>query len=288
MEMKLNSFLGNFINMTEYNSKYKADEKLLASVVHFTEDSIIITTKELDPPGPEIVYVNPGFTRMTGYSPEEVLGKTPRILQGSNTNPEVLKRLRSTLDAGEVFYGQAINYKKDGSEFWNEWHIEPIKDDSGNLTHYIAIQHDISARKKSEQAIEQKNSALKEVLEQIEIEKSKIKEGVSLNVEEVLIPALKKMKRKGTRLDKKYIDILENNLKDLTSTFGLQVSDKHLKLSPREVEVANLIKNGISSKEIVEMLSISFKTVETHRNRIRNKLGITNKDINLTTYLQAL
>lgn len=109
-----------------------------------------------------------------------------------------------------------------------------------------------------------------------------------MNVEEVLIPALKKIKRKGTRLDKKYIDILEKNLKDLTSTFGIKVSEQQLKLSPREVEIANLIKNGVSSKEIVDMLNISSKTVETHRNRIRNKLGITNKDVNLTTYLQSL
>ncbi|MBZ0304826.1 MAG: PAS domain S-box protein [Anaerolineae bacterium] len=274
--------------MNEYNSKYQANEKLLASVVHFTQDSIIVTTKELDPPGPEIVYVNPGFTRMTGYTPEEVLGKTPRILQGPNTDRAVTARLRAKLERGEVFYGQAINYRKDGSEFWNEWHIEPILDESGHLTHYIAIQHDISERKKAEQDIAQKNAALKEILTQIEMEKSSIKEGVTLNVEEVIMPALKKMRRKGTRLDKQYIDIIEKNLADLTSTFGIKVSEKQLKLSPREVEIANLIKNGVSSKEIVGLLNISFKTVETHRNKIRKKLGIINKEINLTTYLQSL
>jgi len=274
--------------MKKYNQKFAVDDKLLASVVHFSEDSIIITDTELDSPGPHILYVNPGFTKMTGYLPEEVLGKSPRILQGPNTNRVVLERLRSTLEAGDVFFGQAINYRKDGSEFWNEWHIEPIRKDDGKITHYIAIQHDITQRKLSEAAIEQKNFALKEILEQIEIEKARIKEGVTLNVEEVLIPALKKMRRKGTKLDKQYIDILENNLRDLTSTFGIQVSEKHLKLSPREVEIANLIKNGVSSKEIVNMLNISFKTVETHRNRIRKKLGIIRKDINLTTYLQSL
>lgn len=274
--------------MNEYNSLYHADEKLLASVVHFTQDSIIVTTKELDPPGPRIVYVNPGFTRMTGYTPEEVLGKTPRILQGRNTDRAVTARLRATLERGEVFYGQAINYRKDGTEFWNEWHIEPILDEAGNLTHYIAIQHDISERKKAEQDIAQKNAALKEILAQIEMEKSSIKEGVAMNVEEVIMPALKKMRRKGTRLDKQYIDIIEKNLADLTSTFGIKVSEKQLKLSPREVEIANLIKNGVSSKEIVGLLNISFKTVETHRNKIRKKLGIINKEINLTTYLQSL
>ncbi len=277
-----------FYNMEKYNKKFAVDESLLASVVHFSQDSILVTDNQLDAPGPYIVYVNPGFTQMTGYAPEEVLGKSPRLLQGSKTDQAVLQRLRGCLDNGEIFFGQAINYRKDGTEFWNEWHIEPIRDDQGQITHYVAIQHDVTARKLSEQAIEQKNAALREILEQIEIEKKKIKEDVQLNVEEVLLPALKRLRRKGTRLDKKYLDTLEQNLKDLTSSFGTSVSEKQLKLSPREVEIANLIKNGLSSKEICQMLNISFKTIETHRNKIRRKLGIVNKEVNLTTYLQSL
>ncbi len=288
MTSKLNDLQVISLSMTQYNQNLKVEDKLLAAVVHFSEDSIIITDTQLDLSGPHIVYVNPGFTKMTGYSPEEVLGKTPRILHGPKTDRTVLERLKATIKSGKVFYGQAINYRKDGTEFWNEWHIEPIKDEQGNITHYIAIQHDISERKRSEQAIEQKNAALAEILMQIEFEKSKIKEGVAMNVEQVLLPALKKIRRKGTALDKKYIDVLEKNLKDMTSSFGIKVSDKQIKLSPREVEIANLIKSGITSKEIVDMLSISFKTVETHRNRIRKKLGITRKDVNLTTYLKTL
>lgn len=273
--------------MSDYNQKYQVDERLLAGVVHFSEDSIIVTDTQLDLPGPHIVYVNPGFTRMTGYLPEEVIGKTPRILQGPNTDPGVLKQLRRTLDAGKVFFGQAINYRKDGSEFWNEWHIEPIRDDDGKITHFIAIQHDITERKKTELAIQQKNLALQEILAQIEIEKKRIKEDVLINVDKVLLPVLKKMRRRGTQLDKKYIDILERNLQDLTASFGRSVSQERLRLSPREVEIANLIKSGVASKEISQMLNISFKTVETHRNKIRKKFGIRNKDINLTTYLQT-
>ena len=274
--------------MSVYKETYKVSEKLLASVVHFSEDSIIITTKDLDLPGPKIIYVNPGFTKMFGYTPQEVIGKTPRIFQGPKTDRSVLKRLKTTLLEGNVFFGQAVNYRRDGSEFWNEWHIEPIRDDSGAVECYVAIQHDITKRKEAEQAIEQKNSALKEILQQIEIEKKQIKEDVFLNVEEVLLPALKKLRRKGTPIDKKHVDILEQNLKNLTSSFGRNVSEKKFKLSPREVEIANLIKSGVSSKEICNMLNISFKTVETHRNKIRSKLDILNKDINLTTYLQTL
>lgn len=283
----MNRSYQSFTRMSDYNQKYQVSEKLLASVVHFSEDSIIVTDKDLDSPGPHIVYVNPGFTRMTGYLPEEVIGKTPRILQGPKTDPAVLKHLRRTLEEGKVFFGQAVNYRKDGSEFWNEWHIEPIRDDDGQVTHFIAIQHDITERKNNEFAIQQKNLALQEILAQIEIEKKRIKEDVLINVDKVLLPVLKKMRRRGTQLDKKYIDILENNLQDLTASFGRSVSQEKLRLSPREVEIANLIKSGVSSKEISQMLNISFKTVETHRNKIRKKFGIRNKDINLTTYLQT-
>jgi len=274
--------------MSKTSEEYKVTDKLLSSVVHFSEDSIVITSNQIKPPGPQIVYVNPGFTKMTGYSSQEVLGLTPRILQGPKTDRSVLQRLQLTLEQGKVFFGQAINYRKDRSEFWNEWHIEPIRDSEGKITHYVAIQRDITKRKEAEQSIEQKNSALKEILEQIEIEKKNIKEDVVLNVEEVLLPALKKLRRKGSALDRKYLEILEQTLKNLTSSFGRNVSEKKFKLSPREVEIANLIKSGVSSKEICGMLNISFKTVETHRNKIRKKLDILNKDINLTTYLKSL
>jgi len=274
--------------MEEYNKKFNIDEHLLAAVVYFTQDSIVITTNELDEPGPRIIYVNPGFTKMTGYNPEDVVGKTPRILQGPKTDKDVIRRLRDTLARGEIFFGQAINYRKDGTEFWNEWHIEPIRNNKGQIHHYVAIQRDVTQRKLIEQAIEQKNAALREILEQIEIEKKKIKDNVRFNVDEVLLPAFKKIKRKGTKLDKKYMDVLENNLNELISSFGSSVSEKKLKLSPREVEIANLIKSGMGSKEICQLLNLSFKTVETHRNKIRKKLGIINQEINLTTYLKTV
>ena len=268
--------------------KYKVDEKLLAAAVLFSEDAIMITDAQLDLPGPFIIYVNPAFTRLTGYKPEEVLGRNPRFLQGANTDLRVLKRLRVNLHQGGVFYGLAINYRKDGSEFWMEWHIEPIRNDKGEITHYLAIQRDATARIEAQQTIEQKNSALKEILSQIEMEKIKFKESVVSNVEEVLLPALKKLRRKGTPLDKKYLDVLEKNLKDLTSSFGINVTGKKIQLSPREIEIANLIKNGLSSKDICEMLHLSFKTIETHRNKIRKKFQIVNKQVNLVSYLQSL
>ena len=268
--------------------RFNIESKLAQLAVYFSEDSIIITDTEINEPGPSIVYVNPAFEKMTGYQADEVMGRNPRFLQGPNTPRSVLDHIRLKLSKGEVFRGQAINYRKDGTEFWNEWHIEPIRDKEGEITHFLAIQRDITERKKAEQELEQKNMALKEILEQIELEKKKIKDDIMMNVEEVMIPTLKKLHRKGGRIDKKYIEVMEANLNDMTSSFGMEVSERKYKLSPREIEISTMIKNGLSNKEMADLLNVSVKTIETHRNKIRKKLGIINKDINLTSYLQSI
>lgn len=115
-----------------------------------TNVSILITNAELDAPGPEIVFVNQAFTRMTGYVSSEIAGKTPRILQGAETDFAVLKRLRRALQNGEKFFGETVNYRKDRTPYNLEWHISPLKTPAGKVTHFVAVQHDITARKQVE------------------------------------------------------------------------------------------------------------------------------------------
>jgi two-component system cell cycle sensor histidine kinase/response regulator CckA len=124
--------------------------RLLSSAVEQSRESILITDAELDLPGPRIVFVNPAYTKMTGYTAEEIIGETPRILQGPRTDKAVMKRLRQNLERGESFAGETINYRKDGKEFNLEWQIAPIRDSSGKTTHFVAIQRDITERKRLE------------------------------------------------------------------------------------------------------------------------------------------
>jgi two-component system cell cycle sensor histidine kinase/response regulator CckA len=124
--------------------------RLLGSAVDQSKESIMITNAELDLPGPRIIFVNPAFTQMTGYNEEDAIGKTPRILQGPRTDRTVLSRLRQNLEHGQVFAGEAINYRKDGKEFNLEWQIAPIRNVGGKITHFVAIQHDITGRKQLE------------------------------------------------------------------------------------------------------------------------------------------
>lgn len=127
--------------------------EVIAAAVNQSNVSIILTTAQIDLPGPEIVFVNAGFSRMTGYTPAEVLGETPRILQGAQTNREVLGYLRETLKNGEAFSGATVNYRKDGTVYDLEWQISPVRNDAGEVTHFFSIQHDVTRVKKNERLL---------------------------------------------------------------------------------------------------------------------------------------
>ncbi|MDD4869319.1 MAG: PAS domain S-box protein [Kiritimatiellae bacterium] len=142
--------------------------------------------------------------------------------------------------------------------------------------------------REQKKALQQKNTALKEILAQIEIEKIQIKKQVSINAEKLLLPTLRNLRTRSNSVDRKYIDLLETNIKQLVSKFGIELTNKSTSLSPKETEVCNMIKNGLSSKEIADMLHISLRTVDTHRNRIRKKFHLTTRNVNLSSHLQNL
>ena len=119
----------------------------------------------LEQPGPKIVYVNDGFTKMSGYTREEAVGQTPRILQGPKTDRTVLDKLKYSLLNGRAFFGQTINYRKDGSEFVNQWDIHPLLDEHGNITHWVSYQHDITERKRAELSVLNTNADTEELYE---------------------------------------------------------------------------------------------------------------------------
>jgi PAS domain S-box-containing protein len=142
--------------------------KLLESVITNTNDSIVITEAEpLDEPGPKILYVNAAFTRMTGYTAEDVIGKTPRILQGPKTDKKELKKLSKALKNREECEITVINYKKNGEEFYINLCVTPVANDKGWLTHWIAIEKDVTesvlAKQKLESSLEERNTILESI-----------------------------------------------------------------------------------------------------------------------------
>lgn len=121
------------------------------SVMNEVVNAVIITDARLEKPGPCILYVNPQFTRMTGYKPSEIIGKTPRILQGIKTDRHVLKDIKQKLNQGLPYAGKIINYHKDGSEFYLHLNISPVRDGNSNITHFLSIQRNLTEEIQKEQ-----------------------------------------------------------------------------------------------------------------------------------------
>ena len=118
----------------------------IEAAIEHVHDGVVITDAQLERPGPRIVYANPATCAITGYTLEELLGQTPRILQGPKTDRATLDRLKRQLAAGEVFSGQTVNYRKDGSEFLVEWQAAPVRDEQGRIINFVSIQRDITEK----------------------------------------------------------------------------------------------------------------------------------------------
>jgi len=124
--------------------------RLLATAVEQSAESVLIT----DPEG-RIEYVNPAYERITGYSREEVLGKSPGILKSGQTEPYQYKLLWETITSGKVWRGKIVNKKKDGSLFTEEMTIAPVKDGQGRITHFVAVKRDITRQNQLKKIVRQ-------------------------------------------------------------------------------------------------------------------------------------
>ncbi|MFC1462059.1 PAS domain S-box protein [Verrucomicrobiota bacterium] len=151
-------------------------------------------------------------------------------------------------------------------------------------------QLEAAAGELSEQkeALEQKNVALKEILAQIEAEKLLMRRQIATGFDKTVMPILRGLKRGAVAADRKRLEVLEKSLRDMTDDIGPQAIHGVSSLTPKETEISNLVRGGMSTKEVADFLHISLRTVETHRNNIRRKLGLAKKRTNLTTYLRSL
>lgn len=154
----------------DITTRMQAEERmrLLESAVENTQDGILITeAKHVDAPGPELLYVNQAFTRITGYDLDEVIGRTPRLLQGPKTDRSQLDKIKTAIQEQKPVQVELLNYRKNGSEFWVELNIVPIANKSGQVTHWVALQREITERKQAETALIESKQQVSKILESI-------------------------------------------------------------------------------------------------------------------------
>jgi PAS domain S-box-containing protein len=146
----------NFIDISEQKEAIPFKE-----VVSLCHDAILVTEANTTaPPGPKILYANEAFYQLTGYSEEEVLGNTPRMLQGERTCRETRRRIRQALKDKVPIRETLLNYRKDGTTYWNELSLFPLKNKYGEVVHFVGVQRDASVRKEREEEVNKTNQKL--------------------------------------------------------------------------------------------------------------------------------
>ncbi len=151
--------LGTFIIVSrDVTETRQLQEKvqLLATAIEEVEMAVLITGSNLERPGPTICYVNEAMVDMTGYAEDELLGQTPRLLQGPRTDRDMLSRLKEALSSGDAFVGETVNYRKDDRPYHVRWRITPISNEKGEITHFVSVQQDITAQKERQDTLEQR------------------------------------------------------------------------------------------------------------------------------------
>ncbi|QLC32809.1 PAS domain S-box protein [Halarchaeum sp. CBA1220] len=125
------------------------------------EADVGISIADPDEPDTPLVYVNDGFERITGYDAEEVIGRNCRFLQGERTDDASVERIGDAIDAEESAVVELVNYRRDGTPFWNRLRVNPVYDERGDLSHYLGFQDDVTERKRTERLIALLNRVLR-------------------------------------------------------------------------------------------------------------------------------
>lgn len=257
-----------------------------------------------------VIDVNHKFEDVFGHTREEVIGK--KYYEFTVLTKE---DWRKTIDhawrllAGQTAPNEVLEFEaraRDGRKLYIEVNPVAVTKD-GETKGILAITRDVTARKREEELLrrnrdelerlvqertsnlEEANAALRLMLQKAEEVKTELEDTIRSNVRQFVFPYLERLKK--TELDEiqnTYLSSLEQSLNDITSPLLPGASTQYLKLTPTEIQVANLVKQGRTTKDIAEILNMSLRTIDTHRYNIRTKLGLRNKKANLRTFLLSM
>ncbi len=313
---KTPAVLGVAIDITERKRSeeaLQAAQEQLKGIIEFLPDATFVIDS-----GGKVIAWNRAIEEMTGVPKEKMIGtgdyayavpfygeRRPILID------LVMKSIKGHIDLcalieqndkllnGEVFVPKIYGGK--GAYLWGT--ASPLFDMNDELIGAVQAIRDVTERKRIESSLlkreadleekahqlEEINTALKVLLRRREEDKKDLEESLLTNVKKSILPFLEKLKK--TRLDQNqetYLRIVESQLVEIISPFLKILSSRFTNLTPMEVRVAKLIKEGRASKEIAEILGVAEKTILTHRNNLRAKLGLRNERVNLRSYLMSL
>ena len=244
--------------------------------------------------------VNYRFMRVTGYSREEIIGNSIpelKILTQEDTD-----RFYRSLKEKNAIYDEEIEYRTKAGKIQRAIYSAELFEIQGKKF-VLSVSNDITESRHVHNILKQKDEELTRRLKELEearialrvISEHRSEDRKNLetvfqqNINELIIPYIRELRKfNPDKRSIQYLNILESNLKDIASPFLDKLSSHYSKLTPTEIQIASMIKEGMTSKNIAELLSITVGTVDTHRNNIRKKLGLKKEKINLRSYLLSI
>ncbi len=253
-----------------------------------------------------ITYVNAAFCRISQYSRDELIGNDHRIINSRFHEQDFFAHLWKTITSGQQWRGDIRNRAKDGSYYWVQTTIIPFIDQKEKIFQFVAVRTDISdkvlaakklrrgnqrlrtlseALRSEKKNLHAKNLALNELISHIENDKELVKATIARNVETIIMPLLATLKASSRGQDAKLIEVISKSLREMGEVFFPANQVVSARLTPRELMICSMVKNGLSVKEMADQLHVSPRTGEKHRENIREKLGLRAQKLNLASYL---
>lgn len=300
------NLLGAIETIQDVTARRMAEQKLRTSEDRYrhlfesANDAILIIKNGI------IVDSNQEALNLIGYSRQELIGNSPLEFSpqtqadGSLSQDVLLEKTAIAFqDLPQLFEWRLT--QKNGASRDVEVSLNRFK--IAGDPHGLAIIRDITERKKMVRVLETReqelndktrylekvNLALKASLDHREIEKRSVEESMLMNLKRFIYPYLEELDKCHLGADAKaYVNIINTHLKDLTAQASKTVAAKYLDFTPTEIRVADFIRDGRNSKEIARLLGLSPSSIQWHRKNIREKLGLTHKKVNLSTFLSSL
>lgn len=283
--------------------KVRESEEWLSTILRSIGDGVIASGQDGC-----VTFMNTVAERLTGWTLAEAKGKQMSDIFHviDEQNPGLSGNPVERIMQGRFAHGSAEEttlMDRDGTSRTISECGAPICGRNESIVGVVLVFRDVTEQKRMDLALreseqklrmhakelEESNTALKVLLKQRENDKRELEENILTNVKQLILPNIEKLKKSRAMAEgSAYLNILETNLKQVISPFSSRLSSKYIGFTPREIAIADLIREGKQDKDIMEILNISYETVKSHRQNIRKKLGIYSKRTNLRTHLLLL
>ncbi len=256
--------IGSMMDITR-RKKEEQHLKLLESVIINANDSVIITEVVMngDRNSSKIIYVNEAFTKMTGYEVDEIMEKSPGMLQGEGSDFEEIRRLNNALANFKHCETTLVNYKKNGQAFWINFSVSPVADEKGRYTHWIAVQRDVTAQKLAEIHLAQLNENLQKHVRALAVSNAELEQFAFVASHDLQEP-LRMVTGFVTQLEKKYGDVIDDRGKTYIA-FAVDGARRMRQiildlLEYSKVGRADQAPEHIDLNDLIEDIQILFRT----------------------------